>query len=202
LFAYVDDGKEGIAKVSDQFSEKFLAAVAFTGGPIGVHAAATRESGVAAAVADVTTTTTTATKQPLQYITLQPTMFIDQGEVDDSVGDAGETKEESSDTAGSAPDVVGVVNSQAALLQALQLYSRNFFLPSLKDQTILQEKIRQLNVAIGQSQRTAKLPTVVLHVDSQIELYKPSPDMPLPTPKLMSTGLTLDCNISCMMMII
>jgi hypothetical protein len=32
----------------------------------------------------------------------------------------------------------------------------------------VQEKIRQLNVAIGQSQRSAKLPTVVLHVDSQI----------------------------------
>ena len=41
-------------------------------------------------------------------------------------------------------------------------------LPSLKDQTILQEKIRQLNFAIGQSQRSAKLPTVTLHVDSQI----------------------------------
>jgi hypothetical protein len=95
-------------------------------------------------------------------------MVINQAEVEES---AGEIKEQSSGAAASstaAAAVTDVVNSQAALLQTLQLYSKNLFLPSLKDQTILQEKIRQLNVAIGQSQRSVKLPTVILPVDSQI----------------------------------
>ncbi len=170
LFVYVDNQKDGIAKASDQLPEKYLAAVAFMGGPIGANAStsanvASAESGVT----DVTAATNTTAKQPLQCITLQPTMLINQSEigVDEIIADAGETKEQSSDTEASVTDVA-VVNSQAALLQALQLYSRNLFLPSLKDQTIFARKIRQLNVAIGQSQRSAKLPTVTLHVDSQI----------------------------------
>jgi hypothetical protein len=150
--------------------EKYLAAVAFMGGPIGVNARAAVASAESGAT-DVTVTaaTNTTAKQPLQCITLQRTMLINQNEsdVDESTSDADDTKEQSSHTAAAVADVA-VVNSQAALLQALQLYSRNLFLPSLKDQTILQEKIRQLNVAIGQSQQSATLPTVTLHVDSKI----------------------------------
>ena len=47
-----------------------------------------------------------------------------ESEDDESIADAGETKEQSSDTEAFVADVA-VVNSQAALLQALQLYSRN-----------------------------------------------------------------------------
>jgi dynein heavy chain 1, cytosolic len=150
------------AKVSDVLPEKYLAAVAFMGGPIGAAAAAaagTSEGGEATTSASATTTT----KQPLQCVTLQPTLL-------EEVDAGGESKqEEGQDATSATPSATAVaVNSQAALLQALQLYSRNLFLPALKDQTVLQEKIRQLNVAIGQSQRSAKLPTVTLSVDSQI----------------------------------
>jgi Dynein heavy chain, N-terminal region 1 len=148
------------AKVSDVLPEKYLAAVAFMGGPIGAAAAAaaagTTEGGEA-------TTTTATTKQPLQCVTLQPTLLEEV--------DAGESKQDEDHQDATTPSTSATavaVNSQAALLQALQLYSRNLFLPALKDQTVLQEKIRQLNVAIGQSQRSAKLPTVTLSVDSQI----------------------------------
>ena len=75
-------------------------------------------------------------------------MLINQGEVEENTA-GGETKEEQgSDTivVSSATAVTDVVNSQAALLQALQLYSRNLFLPSLKDQTILQAKILDLGM--------------------------------------------------------
>jgi hypothetical protein len=87
VFVYVDNGKDTIAKVSDKLPEKYLAAVAFMGGPIGVNAASAStataitsgESATATGeLLTTTTTTTTAAKQPLQCITLQPTMVINQ----------------------------------------------------------------------------------------------------------------------------
>jgi hypothetical protein len=179
LFVYVDEGKDGVAKVSDQLPEKYVAAVAFLGGPIGVNAVATTttatsdESGVGEGKSTPTTSNVTGfVKQPLQCITLLPTIMLNQNQsdVEESL-DADESKQEPvNDTTADASAIsdVASANGQAALLQALQLYSRKLFLPSLKDQTTLQEKIRQLNVAIGQSQRSAKLPSVTLQVDSQI----------------------------------
>ena len=66
------------------------------------------------------------------------------------------------------------VSSQSALLQALQLYTRHLFLPAVKQtsasesSTLLQDKIRELDVAIGQSQRSTRLPHVQLLVDPTI----------------------------------
>ena len=63
---------------------------------------------------------------------------------------------------------VVTVTSQAALLlckpySCIPEICSVLTIPELKDQTILQEKIRQLNVAIAQFQRSAtKLPTVLL----------------------------------------
>ncbi|KAG7353523.1 dynein family protein [Nitzschia inconspicua] len=166
LFVYLETPNDLAAKVSDALPEKYLAAVAFMGGPIG---AAANSTTIAVEGSDPSTTTSTSTtsKQPLQCVTLQPTILEDE----DTPDAGGESKDGDGHNAAervTPTDAVAAVNSQAALLQALQLYSRNLFLPSLKDQAVLQEKIRQLNVAIGQSQRSAKLPTVTLNVDSQI----------------------------------
>lgn len=92
--------------------------------------------------------------KPMQCVTLQPTMVA---------------AEESS---GSEDEEETLGTSQATLLQALQMYTRHLFLPAVKqgtDTTVLQDKIRELDVAIGQSQRSARLPHVQLPVDPVID---------------------------------
>lgn len=158
LFVYLDDeDSTSTAKVSDVLPEKYIAAVAFCGGPIGGRSGSGSSEGG----------DSTSQKQPLQCVTLQPpTLLMQEDDNETKQEDGGGTPEESTADASAAANAV---NSQAALLQALQLYSKTLFLPNLaKDQTVLQEKMRQLNVAIGQSQRSAKLPTVTLTVDSQL----------------------------------
>lgn len=93
-------------------------------------------------------------QKPLQCVTLQPSLV---------------SVEESS---GSEDEEELTASSQATLLQALQLYTRHLFLPAVKqgnDTAVLQDKIRELDVAIGQSQRSARLPHVQLQVDPMIE---------------------------------
>ncbi len=92
--------------------------------------------------------------KPMQCVTLQPILV---------------TAEESS---GSEEEEEMASSSQATLLHALQLYTRHLFLPAVKqgiETTVVQDKIRELDVAIGQSQRSAKLPHVQLQVDPLIE---------------------------------
>jgi hypothetical protein len=89
---------------------------------------------------------------PLQCITLQPSLPKQDDEEDDMNNSN--------------------YSTHTTLLQALQLYSRNLFLPAFNkvegEHSMLQDKIMELSVAIGQSQRSAKLPTVVLQVDPAI----------------------------------
>ena len=92
--------------------------------------------------------------KPIQCVTLQPAMFV----VDE--------------TSGSEDEEDLTVSSHATLLQALQMYTRHLFLPAVKqgkETNVLQDKIRELDVAIGQSQRNARLPHVQLQVDPLIE---------------------------------
>eukprot|EP00980_Cylindrotheca_fusiformis_P017635 scaffold5529_cov117-Cylindrotheca_fusiformis.AAC.12 len=90
----------------------------------------------------------------MQCVTLQPNLVS---------SDESSASEDEEDTTGT---------SQSTILQALQLYTRHLFLPAVKqgsDTTVLQDKIRELDVAIGQSQRSARLPHVNLLVDPEIE---------------------------------
>lgn len=95
-----------------------------------------------------------STHKPMQCVTLQPSLIA---------------TEESS---GSEDEDEMAASSQATLLQALQLYTRHLFLPAVKQGTetaVVQDKIRELDIAIGQSQRSARLPHVQLQVDPLIE---------------------------------
>ncbi|KAL3939676.1 MAG: hypothetical protein SGBAC_005637 [Bacillariaceae sp.] len=97
---------------------------------------------------------TSGASKPMQCVTLQPNLVSS----DESSNDEDEE------------DALGT--SQSTVLQALQLYTRHLFLPAVKqgsDTTVLQDKIRELDVAIGQSQRSARLPHVELQVDAEIE---------------------------------
>jgi hypothetical protein len=90
----------------------------------------------------------------MQCVTLQPNLVVSEE------SSASEDEEDAFGT------------SQSTLLQALQLYTRHLFLPAVKqgsDTAVLQDKIRELDVAIGQSQRSARLPHVQLQVDPEIE---------------------------------
>jgi dynein heavy chain 1 len=92
--------------------------------------------------------------KPMQCVTLQPAMMV----VDE--------------TSGSEDEEDLTASSQSTLLQALQMYTRHLFLPAVKqgkETNVLQDKIRELDVAIGQSQRSARLPHVQLQVDPVIE---------------------------------
>lgn len=92
--------------------------------------------------------------KPMQCVTLQPaTVVVDE-------------------TSGSEDEEDLTASSQTTLLQALQTYTRHLFLPAVKqgkETNVLQDKIRELDVAIGQSQRSARLPHVQLQVDPVIE---------------------------------
>jgi dynein heavy chain 1 len=97
---------------------------------------------------------TGAGSKPMQCVTLQPNLVVSEE------SSASEDEEDAFGT------------SQSTLLQALQLYTRHLFLPAVKqgsDTAVLQDKIRELDVAIGQSQRSARLPHVQLQVDPEIE---------------------------------
>lgn len=99
-------------------------------------------------------TGTQAQYKPMQCVTLQPSLI---------------PGEESS---GSEDEEEMTASSQATLLHTLQLYTRHLFLPAVKqgiETTVVQDKIRELDVAIGQSQRSARLPHVQLQVDPLIE---------------------------------
>jgi dynein heavy chain 1 len=96
----------------------------------------------------------------LQCLTLQPTV--------------------AESTASVEGEDAGAVSAQSTVLNALQLYTRYCFLPTVKQQassvasgsdssTLLQDKIRELDVAIGQSQRSARLPHVQLQVNPILE---------------------------------
>lgn len=93
-------------------------------------------------------------RKPMQCVTLQPSMSAVE------------------DTSGSEDEDDLMASSQATLLQAMQLYTRHLFLPAVKQgkgTNVLQDKIRELDVAIGQSQRSARLPHVQLQVNPVIE---------------------------------
>ena len=107
----------------------------------------------------------------IQCMTIQPTAPSSSEEA--GAGEApgaggGESKEE---------DAMEI-SSQQTLLQTIQLYTRHCFLPTVqvmmadqdKNQTTsLQDKIRELDVALSQSQRSARLPHVVLKTDPLLE---------------------------------
>eukprot|EP00934_Nitzschia_sp_Nitz4_P009291 Nitzschia sp. Nitz4//scaffold6_size259037//29898//42524//NITZ4_001045-RA/size259037-augustus-gene-0.315-mRNA-1//-1//CDS//3329556806//9281//frame0 len=91
--------------------------------------------------------------KPMQCVTLQPTVLP------------------ADETSGSE-DEEDAATSQSTVLSALQQYTRHLFLPAVKksnETTVLQDKIRELDVAIGQSQRSARLPHIQLQVDPLIE---------------------------------
>jgi len=100
----------------------------------------------------------------IQCMTIQPTA----ADVDESASkEEKETEEEAME-----------VSSQQTLLQTIQLYTRHCFLPAVqvmmadhdKNQTTsLQDKIRELDVALSQSQRSARLPHVILKTDALLE---------------------------------
>eukprot|EP00429_Kryptoperidinium_foliaceum_P003525 CAMPEP_0176008276 /NCGR_PEP_ID=MMETSP0120_2-20121206/3664_1 /TAXON_ID=160619 /ORGANISM="Kryptoperidinium foliaceum, Strain CCMP 1326" /LENGTH=842 /DNA_ID=CAMNT_0017341061 /DNA_START=53 /DNA_END=2578 /DNA_ORIENTATION=+ len=92
--------------------------------------------------------------KPVQCVTLQPNTFPVE------------------ETSGSEDEDETAPTSHASVLQTLQLYTRHLFLPAVKhtnETSILQDKIRELDVAIGQSQRSARLPHVQLQVDPMID---------------------------------
>jgi dynein heavy chain 1 len=67
-------------------------------------------------------------------------------------------------------DQASSLSSPAAVLQSLQLYTRQCFMPTVQSvlepdewTTSLQDKIRQLDVALSQTSRSARLPHVVLN---------------------------------------
>jgi hypothetical protein len=104
----------------------------------------------------------------IQCMTIQPT-----APASSSSEEGGEaTSEQDSKEAEEA------MSSQQTLLQTIQLYTRHCFLPTVQvmmadqdnDQTTsLQDKIRELDVALAQSQRSARLPHVVLKVHPLLE---------------------------------
>ena len=130
--------------VGDALPEKHKGSVAFVGGPSDEDEPGTPP-------------------KPMQCVTLQPTVMATGA--DETSGSEEETTDEEGDAA----------PSQTTLLNALQLYTRHLFLPAVKQQgadantTSLQDKIRELDVAIGQSQRSARLPHVQLQVDPMVE---------------------------------
>ena len=144
------------ATVGDVLPERYAAAIAFLGGPL---------SGG-------------KQQQPFQCITLQPSSALTTNVEETKTAEDAKSDDGSTDAAAAADEDLIVNNNnlsaQAALLQALQLYSRNLFLPAIQktqggdNMPVLENKIRELSVAIGQSQRSAKLPTVVLTVDPSI----------------------------------
>ena len=151
LFVWVDP-KLDVARVGDALPDRHKSAVAFLGlsaDDEDANAGGEGEEGESAGGPKP--------KLNLQCITLQPTVTV-----------ADEPEGEGSD------DEAGV-SSQSALLQALQLYTRHLFLPAVKQtstsesSTLLQDKIRELDVAIGQSQRSTRLPHVQLLVDPAIQ---------------------------------
>lgn len=101
----------------------------------------------------------------IQCMTIQPTAATSNDEeVEASEQESKEAEE--------------AMTSQQTLLQTIQLYTRHCFLPTVqammadqdKDQTTsLQDKIRELDVALSQSQRSARLPHVVLKVHPLLE---------------------------------
>jgi len=109
--------------------------------------------------------------QQIQCMTIQPTVgSSSQGHVS-GAGDGAPTEQEKEE----AEDVM---SSQQTLLQTFQLYTRHCFLPTVQvmmtDQdmnknTSLQDKIRELDVALSQTQRSARLPHVVLKVHPTLE---------------------------------
>ena len=160
LFVWLDN-KNGndMAMVGDTLPDRFPAAIAFVGMPTDDENA---EEGTAGAAAKQ--------HSRLQCVTLQPSSSSLGGGLG---GDDGGGGEESKELQG-ANDDDDAANAQATLLQALQLYTRHLFLPAVKKQkdassSVLQDKIRELDVAIGQSQRSARLPHVVLQVDPLLE---------------------------------
>jgi dynein heavy chain 1 len=146
LFVWVDGD---MAKVGDSLPERFPAAVAF----LGLHQEdEDKEDGTAGS--------SSAAPMKLQCVTLQPQTAV-------AVAGAGEEGQEASAVAEEEE-----ANRQATVLQALQLYTRYLFLPAVKQQdqtSVLQDKIRELDVAIGQSQRSARLPHVILQVDPRMQ---------------------------------
>lgn len=159
LFVWLDVEHPEVARVGDQLPDRFPAAIAFLGMPTEEETAAATGDGEEGGAAPVQ-------QQPtLQCITLQPQLVAGA-----PTGEEGE--EDVAATADSEP------NSQVTILQTLQLYTRHLYLPAVKQQTtdssskassVLQDKIRELDVAIGQSQRSARLPQVTLQVDSLLD---------------------------------
>ncbi|CAB9499374.1 heavy chain, flagellar inner arm I1 complex [Seminavis robusta] len=110
--------------------------------------------------------TTVKDSHQIQCMTIQPT--------------AATTGEEAA--AEESKEAEEAMSSQQTLLQTFQLYTRHCFLPTVqvmmadqdsssanKNQTSLQDKIRELDVALSQSQRSARLPHVVLKVHPLLE---------------------------------
>ena len=149
LYVWVDP-KLDVARVGDTLPDRHKSAVAFLGLSVEDDEDTAEGEGAEGEGAGA------KPKLNLQCITLQPTVTV----ADEPEGEGGE------DEAG--------VSSQSALLQALQLYTRHLFLPAVKQtsasesSTLLQDKIRELDVAIGQSQRSTRLPHVQLLVDPTI----------------------------------
>ena len=172
LFVWIEPAT-GNCRIGDTLPERYEAGLAFVGSP------GKQEETKATEDEDDDENRVVRPQIPLQCVTLQPAAPSLP-----SIASA-ESKEDTAKdefaTTAEAP------SAQATLLSALQLYTRHLFLPAISSTTqqeseekaeqdskasnntaILQDKIRELDVAIHQSQRSARLPHVTLAVDSAI----------------------------------
>jgi dynein heavy chain 1 len=182
LFVWID--RNGNALIGEKLPERYDSAVAFVGAATVTTASASGE-GEGDGSEDEKSDSQPVVRQqlPLQCVTLQPSF-------------AAPIVKNNDDPEGKDDEfaVQEAPSSQATLLSALQLYTRHLFLPAISatdnasssssssaeenksgdkssdsnNTAVLQDKIRELDVAIHQSQRSARLPSVTLGVDKII----------------------------------
>jgi hypothetical protein len=187
LFVWID-GK-GRAIIGEQLPERYDSAVAF----VGAAAVTTQTASVSSGgegdggsedEKSDSQQPVAVVRQQFQCVTLQPSFVAAAAAAAPIVKDNDAEGKDDEFATVEAP------SSQATLLSALQLYTRHLFLPAISatDNTssadenksgdkgdgsnnntaALQDKIRELDVAIHQSQRSARLPSVTLGVDKII----------------------------------
>ena len=172
LFVWIEAG--GKCRIGETLPERYEAGVAFVGSPGGNEE---EKSQGGEGEDDEEDAQVVRPSVPLQCVTLQPAAPVVpmvKEEEDAKEGESGEF----------AP--LEAPSAQATLLSALQLYTKHLFLPAISvaeeetkssepekstsanNTALLQDKIRELDVAIHQSQRSARLPTVTLSVDATL----------------------------------
>jgi hypothetical protein len=196
LFVWID-GK-GKALIGEQLPERYDSAVAFVGtAAVVTTTTASLLSGVGGSEDEKSSDSqqqqpvaTIVRRQQFQCVTLQPSFVATAAAAVTPIVKGNDNDAEGKDDEFAT---VEAPSSQATLLSALQLYTRHLFLPAISatdnntsssadenksgdkgdgssnnNTSVLQDKIRELDVAIHQSQRSARLPSVTLAVDKII----------------------------------